>query len=97
MPACGRALPGVFKRSDPLAPCDKVADRYKHECFINHSGWLMTVAHDDVRKGTRYCLEVKGKFRIGLLAVDRPHGHESRLADRPCSRPRGEAARAHRR
>ena len=63
----GRALPGVFKRSDPLAPCDKVADRYKHECFINHSGWLMTVAHNDIRKGTRYCLQVKGRFRSACL------------------------------
>jgi hypothetical protein len=63
----GRALPGVFKRSDPLAPCDKVGDRYKHECFINHSGWLMTVAHDDVYKGTRYCLKIKGRFRSSCL------------------------------
>jgi hypothetical protein len=63
----GRALPGVFKRSDPLAPCDKVADQYKHECFINHSGWLMTVAHNDIRKGTRYCLQVKGRFRSACL------------------------------
>ena len=45
----GRALPGVFKRSDPLAPCDKVGDQYKHECYINHAGWLMTVAKNDLR------------------------------------------------
>jgi hypothetical protein len=72
----GRALPGVFKRSDPLAPCDKVGNRYKHECYINHSGWLMTVAHNNVAKGTRYCLKAKGKFvsscmqSIGLMVTN---------------------------
>jgi hypothetical protein len=71
-----RALPGVFKRSDPLAPCDTVGTRYKHECFINHSGWLMTVAHNNVAKGTRYCLKAKGRFRsscmqsIGLMVTN---------------------------
>ena len=55
----GRALPGVFKKSDPLAPCDTVGNRYKHECYINHAGWLMTVAKDDLRKGSRYCLKAK--------------------------------------
>jgi hypothetical protein len=72
----GRALPGVFKRSDPLAPCDKVGNRYKHECYINHSGWLMTVAHDNITKGTRYCLKATGRFvssclqSIGLMVTN---------------------------
>jgi hypothetical protein len=72
----GRAPVGVFSRKRPLAPCDKVGDRYKHECFINHAGWLMTVAKNDVRKGTRYCLDAKGKFRsscmqsIGLMVTN---------------------------
>ncbi len=71
-----RALPGVFKRSDPLAPCDKVGERYKHECFINHSGWLMTVAQNDIRKATRYCLKARGRFlsscmqSIGLMTTN---------------------------
>jgi hypothetical protein len=72
----GRSLPGVFKRSDPLAPCNKVGDRYKHECYINHSGWLMSVAGNDLRKGSRYCLEAKGKYlsscfqSIGLMVTN---------------------------
>lgn len=72
----GRAPVGVFSRKRPLAPCDKVGDRYKHECFINHAGWLMTVARNDVRKGTKYCLKAKGKFRsscmqsIGLMVTN---------------------------
>ena len=72
----GRALPGVFKRSDPLSPCDKVGDRYKHECYINHAGWLMTVAKYDLRKGSRYCLKAKGRYKsscfqsIGLMVTN---------------------------
>jgi hypothetical protein len=72
----GRALPGVFRRSDPLSPCDEVGDRYKHECYINHSGWLMTVARNDLRKGSRYCLKAKGRYKsscfqsIGLMVTN---------------------------
>ena len=72
----GRALPGVFKRSDPLSPCDKVGDQYKHECYINHAGWLMTVAKYDLRKGSRYCLKAKGRYKtscfqsIGLMVTN---------------------------
>ena len=72
----GRALPGVFKRSDPLSPCDEVGDRYKHECYINHAGWLMTVARNDLRKGSRYCLKAKGRYKsscfqsIGLMVTN---------------------------
>ena len=73
----GRALPGVFKRSDPLAPCDKVGDKYKHECYINHSGWLMTTSHATTStKGTRYCLKAKGRFVSSCLQSVWSHGHE---------------------
>jgi hypothetical protein len=93
-----RALPGVFKRSDPLAPCDKVGDRYKHECFINHSGWLMTVAHNNVFKGTRYCLKAKGKFKssclqsIGLMVTNPVW--QTTLAPELAKRPPAEIAAA---
>ena len=72
----GRALPGVFKKSDPLSPCDEVGDKYKHECYINHAGWLMTVAGHDLRKGSRYCLKAKGRYKsscfqsIGLMVTN---------------------------
>jgi len=91
-----RALPGVFKRSDPLAPCDKVGDRYKHECFINHSGWLMTVAHNNVSKGTRYCLKAKGRFKssclqsIGLMVTNPVW--QTTLAPELANRPPAEIA-----
>jgi hypothetical protein len=73
----GRALPGYFKKSDPLSPCDKVGNRYKHECFINHAGWLMTVAKDNMSDGSRYCLKAKpAKYKsscwqsLGLMVTN---------------------------
>ena len=93
-----RALPGEFKRSNPLAPCDKIGDRYKHECFINHAGWLMTVARNDVAKGTRYCLKAKGKFKsscwqsIGLMVTNPVW--QTTLAPELASRPPAETAAA---
>jgi hypothetical protein len=72
----GRSLPGVFKKSDPLSPCNEVGDRYQHECYINHAGWLMTVARNDLRKGSRYCLKAKGRYKsscfqsIGLMVTN---------------------------
>ena len=73
----GRALPGLFKKSDPLSPCDKVGNQYRHECFINHAGWLMTVAHANIGTGSRYCLKAKpAKYKsscwqsIGLMVTN---------------------------
>ena len=55
----GRALPGYFTRRDPLSPCDKVAAQYRHECYINHAGWLMSVAKNDIGKASRYCVKAE--------------------------------------
>jgi hypothetical protein len=98
----GRALEGVFKRTDPLSPCDKLAVRYKHECFINHAGWLMVVAHDNTSKASRYCLKAAGEPRsaclqsIGLmvtnpvwqtaLAPELAHHSQAQIAAALCAR-----------
>jgi len=73
----GRALPGYFKKSDPLSPCDKVENKYKHECYINLAGWLMVVSRDDIRKGAAYCSKAKpAKYKsscwqsIGLMVTN---------------------------
>ena len=72
----GRARKGVFSRTDPLAPCDKVGKQYKYQCFINHSGWLMLVAKNRVEAAAGYCLHVQGKERtacmqsIGLMVTN---------------------------
>jgi hypothetical protein len=62
-----RARKGVFTRSNPLAPCDKVATQYKHQCFINHAGWLMRVAQNSVERATGYCLKVRGPDRTACM------------------------------
>jgi hypothetical protein len=62
-----RARKGVFTRSNPLAPCDKVARQYKHQCFINHAGWLMRVAQNSVERATGYCLKVRGADRTACM------------------------------
>lgn len=73
----GRALPGYFRKRDPLSPCDKVANKYKHECYINHAGWLMVVAKDNIGKGAGYCAKAKpAKYKsscwqsIGLMVTN---------------------------
>ena len=72
----GRARKGVFSRTDPLSPCDKVQKKYKYQCFINHSGWLMLVGKNSVEAAAGYCLHVKGKERtacmqsIGLMVTN---------------------------
>jgi plastocyanin len=50
------ARAGVFTRAKPLAPCTVVADRHRHECFINHAGWLVHVANGRIGDAARICL-----------------------------------------
>ena len=72
----GRARPGVFSRRDPLAPCDRVADRYRHECFINQAGYLMHVSSLEIGRATRDCLAAPGRYKsvcmqsIGLMVTN---------------------------
>lgn len=51
-----QARKGLFTPTHPLAPCDRVAERYQQQCFINHAGWLMKVARNDIGRATRFCL-----------------------------------------
>ena len=53
----GVAREGVFVESDPLAPCNGLDEKYQHECYINHSGYLMSHFDDNVALATRACLE----------------------------------------
>ena len=52
----GEAQAGVFLADDPLAPCDKVSEKYQHECYINHSAHLMKVFQNNVKGAARACL-----------------------------------------
>lgn len=45
-----------FSVDDPLAPCNKVEDRYVWQCYINHAGYLMMITHLDFKKAAQICL-----------------------------------------
>ncbi len=53
----GTARSGIFSDTDPLAPCDMLDPKYHHECFLNHSGWLMRSFHNSVMEASRACLK----------------------------------------
>ncbi len=53
----GEARKDIFSETDPLAPCNVVAEKYRQECFINHSGWLMKFFKNNVDQASRACLK----------------------------------------
>ncbi len=49
----------IFSKTDPLAPCNQVQDKYRYECYINHAGWLMKFFSNDtdrIGKAINACL-----------------------------------------
>lgn len=69
------AREGVFSLDDPLAPCDVVEDKYRHECYVNHAGYLMKVFDNDVRGATNACLKAEAYVgacleSIGLMVTN---------------------------
>ncbi|MEK7649462.1 MAG: hypothetical protein AAB367_00660 [Patescibacteria group bacterium] len=77
---------GVFSETDPLAPCNSIEEKYRHECFINHAGWLMRFFSNDVAKASAACLEAPEANRsactqsIGLM-VTNPSWQSALLAN----------------
>ena len=72
----GDAREGVFSISDPLAPCNGVAEKYQHECYVNHAGYLMTYFDNDVGLATTACLQALEDYigsclqSIGLMVTN---------------------------
>jgi hypothetical protein len=72
----GDAREGIFSTSDPLAPCNGVAEKYQHECYVNHAGYLMTYFDNDVRLASAACLQAAEGFigsclqSIGLMVTN---------------------------
>ncbi|MDB5160866.1 MAG: exported protein of unknown function, partial [Candidatus Saccharibacteria bacterium] len=73
--ARGEAQAGVFSTTDPLAPCDKVADKYQHECYINHAAHLVQT-FNSVSLASSACLKASSAQvtacleSIGLMATN---------------------------
>ena len=72
------ARSNIFSKTDPLAPCDQVQDKYRYECYINHAGWLMKFFKNDknrVDKVVNACLSAGNYINpclqsIGLMATN---------------------------
>lgn len=45
-----------FSKNDPLSPCNRIEERYKWQCYINHAGYLMKVTNINVAKAVAICL-----------------------------------------
>ena len=58
----GEAREGVFSDADPLAPCSRVAERHKWECYINHAGRLITLFQFSVGEASQACLAASSGF-----------------------------------
>jgi len=72
----GESKEGVFSETDPLAPCTNVDDKYRHECFINHAGWLMRFFSNNTAKASESCLKAPEAHQsacaqsIGLMVTN---------------------------
>jgi len=72
----GQWQKGMFSMQDPLAPCDNMDAKYQHECYINHSGWLMRFYGNDFGRGAQACLKAYAAMvdtclqTLGLLATN---------------------------
>lgn len=53
----GQWKKGQFSLDDPLAPCDKMAEKHQHQCFINHSAWLMMFYKNNIGRAAQACLK----------------------------------------
>lgn len=68
----GEAQSNIFSKTDPLAPCNTVHEKYRLECYINHSGWLMTFYANDsdrLSKAVNACLRAENYTNICLQSI----------------------------
>ncbi len=72
----GSSRAGLFSREDPLAPCNSLPEHYRHECYLNHAGWLVGVVFPHgVGEASARCLDA-GAFigpcmeSIGLMVTN---------------------------
>lgn len=63
----GEAREAVFSSADPLEPCSRLEEKYRHECFINHAGWLMNLFSDDLEKAALACLKAPANYIASCL------------------------------
>ena len=47
---------GTFSKTDPMAPCDNVAEKYVTQCYMNQEGYLFNLYNNDFRKAAQACV-----------------------------------------
>ena len=50
------ARSGIFSTDNPLLPCADLEIKYRHECFVNHAGYLAQFFRNDFGKAAAACL-----------------------------------------
>ena len=58
----GESRGGVFYDDDPLTPCNRVSDKYKWQCYINHAGRLITLFDFSVAEASHACLAASPRY-----------------------------------
>lgn len=52
----GYAKEGIFLEEDPMAPCNKLEEKYKHQCYANQSSYLLVRKADfSIIKTAKLC------------------------------------------
>lgn len=70
-----QAKEGVFSKEDPLSPCNKTENKYRYQCYINHSGYLMLFFGTQIDEAATACLKADDLQApclesLGLLATN---------------------------
>jgi len=47
----------VFNETDPLAPCNKLEEKYQWQCYINHAAYLVRFYNNSLSYAANACLE----------------------------------------
>jgi hypothetical protein len=55
--ATGKVPSKYLSNTDMFAPCNSVKEKYKWECYINHSGYLMSLFEGSIFKAAEACTE----------------------------------------
>lgn len=52
-----QAKEGIFSKEEPLSPCNNTETKYRYQCYINHSGYLMLFFGNQIEKAAAACLK----------------------------------------
>ena len=58
----GESREGVFSDTEPLAPCNRVEERHKWQCYINHAGRLITPFDFSMADASEACLDASAGY-----------------------------------